>query len=402
MASPKRKWVWSLPLIAVLGLLVWTQRKGTTVHTAIVEHKDLQRTIVASGRILSPAQVRIGSLLSGTVSVIAAREGQRVRAGELLLQLDDSVAKSQESQARARLSDARTGLRSVSAFDVPQATQQLEQARTRLEQRKKDAERAIDLVARQALPPNEAEAAQTELRLAQSQVQAAELQLAAVSRGGTASQRAAAAIASAEAELERARVELEHTQIRAPADGVVLERLVEPGDVVSAGAALFQLSVDGATRVVIEPDERSLAELRMNQPAKVSTEAFPAQTFDATVTYIAPSVVARRGTIEVRLDVPNPPPYLRPDMTASVEVLIGEEPRALVVPVSAVHDRLNQPWVFVVKGKELERRQVQLGVSDATHAQVTQGLEAGERVVVDAGGKLEPGQRVRALEAERQ
>lgn len=392
-----RKWIWGFLAAAVVASVVWFQLRGINVRTVAVARKDILRTVVASGRILSPSEVNVGSLLSGTVAAVLVREGQRVHAGELLVQLDDSAAKAQARQAEARVSDARSGQRSVVSVDVPAAAEQLQQARTRLAQQQRDAARTKELVSKQALPPAEAEAADTQLRLAESQVTAAELQLAAVSRGGSGAQRAAAAMALAEAQLERARVELDQTRIRTLTDGIILKRLVEPGDAVSPGTPLLVLSAVGSTRVTIEPDERCLADLALGQPARVSTEAFPSLSFEATVAYLAPSVNPRRGTIEVRLDVANPPAYLRPDMTVSVEILVGQERQAIVIPAAAINDRLQSSWVYVVKQGRLERRNVRLGAADSTHVQVIEGLEADEIVVTEGGASLREAQRVRPL-----
>lgn len=356
------------------------------------------RTIVVSGRILSPAEVRIGAQVPGTVVAMFAHEGQPVKAGELLVQLNDSAAKAQEKQALARLAEANAVRRSVSSLEVPAATQQLAQAQTRLESEQRTAERASTLGARQALTPSEVELAQTNLKLARSQVLAAELELAAVSKGGSAAQRAVAALALAQAQVALTRVDLESTQIRAPADGVILKRSMEPGDVVVAGAELMLLSTSGAARAVIEPDERSLADLALGQTARVSTEAFPERDFEATVAFIAPSVNPRRGTIEVRLDIPHPPDYLRPDMTASVEIVIGEERQVVMVPRYVVHDRARSPWVFVVRGSHIERRTVKLGATDDTHVQIESGLEPGELIISEPALSLEAGQRVRTSE----
>src|SRR5690606_11363374 len=113
-------------------------------------------------------------------------------------------------------------------------------------------------------------------------------------------------------QLSRAKVDLSQTRVLAPSDGVILRRLAEPGDVVNAGASLFVLSTEGVTRAVIEPDERSLAQLAIGQTARVSTEAFPSESFEATLSYIAPAVDPHRGTIEVRLDIAQPPRYVLP------------------------------------------------------------------------------------------
>lgn len=390
---------WRVGLGVVLGaaalVVVLLAQRGPAIRTQAVERRDMVRTIVANGRVMSPTEVKVGALVAGTATAVLARAGQRVKEGEVLLQLDDAAAKAEEKQALARLAEARASRRSVTTLDLTAATQQLAQARARLEFEQKNFERAASLAAKQAAPPSEAELAQTNLQLAQSQVLASESQLAAVSSGGSGALRAAAALALAEAQLELSRVTLSRTQVRAPAEGVILEQNVEPGDLVAAGTSVFVLSTTGATRVVIEPDERSLADISVGQTARVSTEAFPQQSFDATVSYIAPSVNPRRGTIEVRLDVPSPPVYLLPDMTVSVEVLLSTKSQVVVVPRYAIHERLQEPWLFVVNESRLERRTVQLGVADSEYVEVLAGIADGETIVAEAGASLKPGQRVR-------
>jgi HlyD family secretion protein len=220
--------------------------------------------------------------------------------------------------------------------------------------------------------------------------------LRAVSNGGSGAQRASATAALAQAQLDRARVDLARTEIHAPADGTLLARYVEPGDLVSPGSQLLTLSTKGDTRVVIEPDERSLAFIQLGQHARVSTEAFPNQVFDATVAYIAPSVNPKRGTIEVRLNVAKPPAYLRPDMTVSTEVSVGQEAQALVVPTPAVYSRLNAPWLYVIQEGRVHKRSIELGVTDVQNSQIKSGVAAGEIVVLDSVA-LKDGQRVRPL-----
>jgi multidrug efflux pump subunit AcrA (membrane-fusion protein) len=103
--------------------------------------------------------------------------------------------------------------------------------------------------------------------------------------------------------------------------------------------------------LVIEPDERNLALLALGQSATASSEAFPDDRFAATVSYIAPAVDPRRGTIEVRLAVPTPPEYLRPDMTVSVEITVAERAHTTILPADAVRGLAEgKPWILVVEG----------------------------------------------------
>lgn len=398
MGNRSKSLLWIIAVVVGVAAIAFSKWRGPSVSVLTVERKDMQRTVVANGRIMAGAEVKIGALMAGTVVAIPHEAGTRVKAGDVLLQFDDAAAKAQEEQALARLVEAKAGRRSVSALDVPSATEQLNQARARLALEQSAADRAAALSAKQAITQSDVEQAQTNLRLAQSQVQASELQLKSVSTGGSAAQRASAAIALAEAQLARARVDLTQTRVYAPSDGVILQRLAEPGDVVSAGASLFVFSADGITRAVIEPDERSLAQVAIGQTARVSSEAFPDDSFAAVLSYIAPSVDPRRGTIEVRLNIDSPPQYVRPDMTVSVEILVGQEQQAIVVPAFVIIDRLQGPWVYVVQDGRVARRDVKLGAADATHVQVTGGLDVGE-VVVAEPQSLEPGQRVRVKKA---
>ena len=113
-----------------------------------------------------------------------------------------------------------------------------------------------------------------------------------------------------------------------PAAGVVTERDVEPGDVVQPGRALLVVARDGETQLSVLPDEKNLAFLRLGQAALASADAYPDRIFPARVAYIAPAVDPARGTVEVKLDVADPPPFLRPDMTVSVDVEVGRDRRA--------------------------------------------------------------------------
>ena len=95
---------------------------------------------------------------------------------------------------------------------------------------------------------------------------------------------------------------------------------------------------DGATEIVIEPDERNLAWLRVDQSGKASADAYPDQVFDARITYIAPAVDRQRGSIEVRLAVPEPPATLRPDMTVSVDLTVASANNVFTLPSDSIRD----------------------------------------------------------------
>jgi HlyD family secretion protein len=325
---------------------------------------------------------------------VAAREGDPVTQGQLLARLDDASFVAAVDQAKAGVAQARVGKSEIRLVSAPAAREQQRQAEARLAQAEVELARTKNLVAAQVVPDAELSVAETTYALAQSQLKAAKLEVLAASGSGTQAQRAAAQVAQAEAQLAKAQADLSRTVITSPTAGVLLSRSIEPGDFVQPGAPIFVISATGRTRLVIEPDERSLASIRIGQPAKASAEAFPKQSFSAVVSYIAPAVDAKRGTIEVRLDVSQPPAYLRPDMTVSVEVELERKAAAKTLPLTAIHDVAKNPWVYAVENGQLERVAVKLGIQGDSQVEVLEGPKVGSKIVTDSAKPLVDGQRV--------
>jgi len=233
-----------------------------------------------------------------------------------------------------------------------------------------------DEAARAALEEAEATAAQARARLEQARDQ----NLAIASE-----QVRQARVSAQQAERELDRAEYLHG----------LGEIVDPGAAVQAGATLIEMVTSGPTQLVVEPDESNLALLEVGQRAIASAEAYPERTFMARVAWIAPSVDPERGTIEARLDVPEPPPYLRLDMTVSVEIVTGRAEDALVVPRAAVRDIASgAPWVLVIEDGRATRREVELGLRGEEVVEIRRGLREGELAI--ASDEVGPSQRVRA------
>jgi HlyD family secretion protein len=130
--------------------------------------------------------------------------------------------------------------------------------------------------------------------------------------------------------------------------------------------------------------------------ARAAADAFPDRVFDADVCYIAPAIDPRRGSVEVRLCVADPPGFLRPDMTVSVDLTVASSPQVLTVPSGAVRDAsTDSPWVLAVEGRRTVRREVQLGIRGEGQTEIKSGLAEGDQVVLAAGQMVEAGQRVR-------
>ncbi|MFO0613448.1 MAG: efflux RND transporter periplasmic adaptor subunit [Polyangiaceae bacterium] len=375
--------------------------RGPRVAVVRPTHGAVVETIVASGRVLAPAEINVGALVTSRVREVFVEAGATVRAGDLLIQLEDEDARAGVVQAEASLAQAQAGRYEIAKLSEPAARSNLAKAEATLADAQRDLLRQKKLFEEDVGTKAALDEAETALAVAEAQHDAAQLQLTAMGPSGSQTALASASIAFAKAQVERAKALLAHTRVVSPVDGVVLARTVEPGDAIMVGSKLLVISRTGATRLVIEPDERNLARLKVGQKAVASSEAFADQRFDAIVQTIAPSVDPMRGTIEVHLAVPAPPDYLRPHMTVSVEVTVGGKEDSTLVPRKAVRGlATDQPFVLLVKGGKIERRPVVLGIRGDERVEITGGLEEDAVIVNDEVVQLAPGDRVRANASE--
>jgi len=280
---------------------------------------------------------------------------------------------------------------------LPGAEEALRRAQVNRDNALRDYKRSVELLAQGFIGQSQLDDLKTSLDVAESQVRSTQLDVAANRPRGSAEVLAQTDLVQARANLATALARLDYTTIEAPVAGTLIARDVERGDVVQPGKTLMVLSPAGSAQLVVQVDEKNLASLRLGQPALASADAYPAQRFAAQVAYINPSVDPQRGSIEVKLNVDQPPEYLRQDMTVSVDIEVARRQAALVVPVSAVHDGSGlAPWVLKLDGHHAQRQAVKLGASGIDKVEVLTGLNEGDLVLIP-NAPLKAGQRVRAL-----
>ena len=205
-------------------------------------------------------------------------------------------------------------------------------------------------------------------------------------------------LAKAQSALAAAEVKLSTPSIKAPADGTLLSRTVERGNVVQAGDTLMTLSPKGETRLVLDIDEKNLASLQLGQTALASADAYPDQSFPAELVYINPSVDPAQGSVTVKLRIPDPPAYLVQDMTVSVDIEVARRANALIVPLTAVHDTLTgAPWVWLVMDSHVTKRPIKLGARGDARAEVLDGLRDRDLIVSAGTLILSDGQRAKPV-----
>jgi HlyD family secretion protein len=393
---PGARWVRVGAALAVAIALLAAARalRGREVAGYAVERRTLVQRVVASGRVMAPARIALAALALSKVVAVAVDEGDRVRAGQLLVRLDDADARAALQGARARVLEAAARLDQVRGPAARNATEALRQAELKVALAEREWERIRRIGDAGGASAAQVDDAEKALAVARSAREGAAAQAASLAGGGAEERLAVAALEGARAAEAQARARLDEKELRAPADATVIARDVEPGDVAAAGKTLLVLARTGDTRLSAQPDEKNLALLACGQRARAVADAFPDAPFDATLTFIAPSVDAARGTVEVRLAVPAPPPFLRPDMTVSVNVEVARREGALVLPADAVREDAGGPHVLAAADGRAERRAVKVGARGEGVVEIVSGLGEGD-LVLGPAARVAPGERVR-------
>jgi HlyD family secretion protein len=316
----RRPLYWSIAagvLIVVAGLIYWQQRKAANAkpvfNTAAATVGDLTLTVVANGTLQPTLAINIGSELSGTVLKVNVDVNDVIKKGQVLVELDTAKLRDQILRSRAALS--------ASNAKVAQTTATLQEARATL-----DRYLEVARLSGGKVP------AKTELDTARATLQRATADEASARAG----------IADSQAALSTDEISLSKGSIKAPADGIILTRTVDPGNTVAASfqaVTLFTVAEDLARlRLQVYVDEADVGSVKTGQTASFTVSAYPARTYPAKVTRVAfgSTITDNVVTYITYLNVDNTDLTLRPGMTATADIIATHRTGVLLVPNTAL------------------------------------------------------------------
>ena len=294
---------------------------------AKAESGPLTAAVSATGTLNPVVSVQVGSQVSGQIKEILVDFNSPVKSGQLIARLDPETYQHRVRQAEADVDAARAG----------QGVQQAEVARSRanLSNAQRDYERKKTLVEKNFISPAERDTAQNTLDAARASLASAEAQV----KSGDA------VVRQREAQLAAARVDLERTSIKAPVDGIVVKRSIEPGQTVAASLQAPELFViaKNLTDMQVETsiDEADVGRVRVGQKASFTVDAFAGRHFEGEVRQVrkAATVVSNVVTYTVVISAENPDLTLLPGMTANVRIITAEKDKILKVPNAALRFR---------------------------------------------------------------
>jgi HlyD family secretion protein len=401
-SKPWSIWRWLSIMVAALALLAigWIYgvplALGPVVIPVPVIRADLVQTLVASGHVETPFRVTVSSQISGIVKVIPVAVGDKVKAGDALVELDGSAAEASVAQAQGVLAQATARVSQQQKLTLPAAIQSLDQVRATLVNVQEIYRRTATLAGKGILAKAALQQAEANLGIARAQVNSAELQVASNQEGGGDFALVATQEAQAQAAVVVAQAHLETFVVKAVRDGVLISKTVEVGNVIQLGAELMQLSPDGKIEILVQVDEKNLGLVALGQSALISADAFSKENFPAQVVFIDPAIDLARAAVAVKLGVENPPSYLRQDMTVSVDIEVNRRPKTLIVNVADLHElKDGSAWMLKITNGFAKRQTVKVGLVSAGKAEILDGLVETDQIIPCSAATVSDGKRIR-------
>ncbi|MBP0021010.1 MAG: efflux RND transporter periplasmic adaptor subunit [Cyanobacteria bacterium SBLK] len=359
--------------------------------------------IARSGRLQSPVEyigstqplktVSLRSQVEGRLLVLEVDVGDRVRRGQILARLDDSILAASVSEAEAQLAAFNAEIER-GRTQVNNARTELERAKIELEQAKNDAERYNNLAKDGAVSQREAELFQTAVEVAQQTVNTARENIRAEER---AIEARLGQLAAQRAILAREQQRQTFARLISPIDGRVLERASDPGSLVTAGEAVLALGDFSSIKAIVPLSELDLAGVGVGQSVKVQLDAFSDRIFPGRVTRISPVADPESRQIPVEVTFPNFNDRIGSGLLARVTFAPQEQPK-IIIPVNAVQNLEEKKGaLFVVQGEDrVVKRTVFLGDRAEGKVEILSGIADGDRFVVNSAKPLQDGDRIRA------
>jgi HlyD family secretion protein len=370
-----------------------------------------QVILTSTGYIIAAHKIEVASKVNGRVAWIGVDKGDKVKAGQTLVRLEDDEYRAQLTQMQgqltnleARLAEQTNGSRpeeiQKARADVNQAKADLENAKVTLDRTKQLVSEGV--LSKQALDDAQAKFDGNEAKVAGLQ---RTLDLSVLGPRREQMDQVRGQIDQARGALAFAKTQLDNTIIKAPVTGTILDRNVEKGEFITTGfvgdkgAKGYIVTMADLDDLQVELDisQNDFPKLGPKQKGIVTTDAYPDRKYPGVIQQVSPEADRSKATVQVKVQVTKPDDYLRPDMNATVSFYndapastTAESKRVIVIPQAAVQNGS----VFVVVKDHARKRPVTTGGSSSQGVMVESGLIGGEDLIVSPPADLKDGQRV--------
>ena len=392
-------WILIACIIVLVTLLwifqPWKEKPGKQVNrsaTASVSLENVVHTILATGKVMPQvgAEVNVGTRISGRVEKLYVNVGDAVTKGQIIAKIekeDLDAAKAEKEAEVALIAVKLETLKREGPQEIAQKEAELVEQKAKLEFVRCKLGRDDQLLKKAFISREKWEETSSDFKVAQAQYEVArrKLQLA-TTRYDEGLKQLAAELVRSRASLKNALVKLSYSAIYTPLSGVVGSVSTREGETVAAGlsAPTFVTIVD-LKRLQLDAyvDEVDIGRIKVGQEGFFSVDAFPDQEFQGRVTAIYPQAVIQNDVVTYDCIITIDTPYaglLRPQMTATVTIIVENKENVLVLPVNAVKRRAGKSVVWRRQGDRIEELSVTTGWQDDTRVEILSGLSQGDVV----------------------
>src|SRR5579884_322169 len=405
-------------IAAIVALLAYQKLNAATVVQVVQVQSPVsasaageQVILTATGYIVAAHKIEVASKVNGRVAWIGVDKGDKVKAGQVLVRLEDDEYRAQLLQAQGQLANLQAKLKEDENGSRPEeiakARADVNQAKADLADSKATLDRTRQLVhdgvlAKQTLDDAQAKYDGDVAKVASLQHT---LDLAVLGPRKEEIDQVRGQIEQARGAVDYAQTQLQNTVIRAPVTGTILDRNVEKGEFITTGfvgdkgAKGYIVTMADLNDLQVELDisQNDFPKLGPKQKGIITTDAYPDRKYQGFVEQVSPEADRAKATVQVKVKVLNPDDYLRPDMNATVAFYNDVKPQAagtlsrvVVIPQAAVRDGS----VFVVVDGRARKRSVTTGGASEKGVLIESGLIGGEDLIVSPPANLKDGQRV--------
>jgi HlyD family secretion protein len=403
----KNKVLAGIVVVVAIFLLIVTlgARTEIPVRADVAARETIQNSISTNGKIEPVDNFEAHALGPAPVRKVLVKEGDQVKAGQLLVQLDDSDARAQAASALAKLRGAEAALSAIrkggTQEEVFTTSANLAKTRTERDSAKRNLDAMKKLQQRGAAAAAEVEAAENRLKQAEADVAVLE-QKSTKRYSNPEIEKVQAEAAEARAAHEAAQNMLRNANITSPRAGTVYSLPIREGAFVAAGDLLVQVADLRKMQVRAFVDEPEIGKLAKGQHVGLTWDAVPGRTWEGVVTRV-PATVITKGTRtvgEVVCQVDNKDLKLLPNVNVSVAIASAKQDNALTVPREAIMEDNGARFVYQIVENKLHRKEVKTGISSLTKIEIKQGLEDKSLVALGSvnGQALSDGSTVKVVE----
>jgi len=408
-ALGRRLWIIVGAALALTAILVFISGRGGTARVAVtgVVRENLSSVVSTNGKVEPVMPISFRASFPTFVRKVYAVEGQQVKRGQSLYDLDEAGLAAELAQSRADLGTEEEALRVAKsggrADQLAKVSADLQKARDMRDQLRRDNESLTKLVAQKAATPHEFE--ENRLALAQAEADVQSLEKAKqtyVSQAQLDIERVTLLVEHARNQVRDLEDKLKSTHGTAPTEGTLYSLPIHQGDFVKEGDLLAEMADMRHVRVRAFIDEPELGQIDLNQAVEIFWDAHPDRVWTGRTEVVPKQVVARgtRNVGELLCSVSNDRLDLIPNTTVDVRIHISERPNVLVIPRGGVFIDGGKRFVFLVQDNRLHRRDIKVGIANPTMIEVLSGLQEGDQLALPGDVSLKENLRIRPVPTE--